>query len=339
MSKLIIAGDTSKEKIDFAIIQDGKTLQEKSIKNKKSDLTSFVKSVLSIYSSLKQGNAVTEMFFVFEHTGIYNNIILDIIHNHNAKVALLHSGAIKSVTKVSRGKNDRLDALLIGEYAWRFYDKLEFQDVLDEDFINLKHLHKTRESLVKELSRAKAKLSENTFYSPEQVKINNEMYKPQIALFTKQIAAIDKKIEEVINANSEFKKTRKFCISVPGIGKVTAAALIVYTYNFTKFLSAKQLGSYCGVVPFERSSGAYKGRMKVSQAANKQLKTLLHLCALSAVQKSNPFGVYYKRKVEEDKKNKMSVLNAVRNKLLLAVFACVKNETLYDRNYAYSTAA
>jgi hypothetical protein len=42
---------------------------------------------------------------------------------------------------------------------------------------------------------------------------------------------------------------------------------------------------------------------------------------------------YYKRRVEVDKKNKMSTMNAIKFKLICRVFACVRGDSLYDRNY------
>jgi len=72
---------------------------------------------------------------------------------------------------------------------------------------------------------------------------------------------------------------------------------------------------------------------KVSQRANKSIKTLLHLAALSAIQKKNSeLRVYYERKIAEGK-NKMSVLNAIRAKLIYRIFAVIKNDQLYDLNH------
>nr|MBC7614368.1 hypothetical protein [Pseudopedobacter sp.] len=67
--------------------------------------------------------------------------------------------------------------------------------------------------------------------------------------------------------------------------------------------------------------------------ANKKVKTLLHLAALVAIQHNPELRNYYERKVNEEKKNKMSVINAVRNKLILRVFACVKQDRKYEKNY------
>ncbi len=55
------------------------------------------------------------------------------------------------------------------------------------------------------------------------------------------------------------------------IGPVIARSIICITNNFTKFDSAKKFGCYCGVVPFNNSSGSYKGKNKVSKLADKKL--------------------------------------------------------------------
>ncbi|MBK8700412.1 MAG: IS110 family transposase [Saprospiraceae bacterium] len=67
-------------------------------------------------------------------------------------------------------------------------------------------------------------------------------------------------------------------------------AFICTTNNFTKFESAKALGSYCGVVPFTKESGRYKGKDKISPIANKTLKKLLHLGAVASISGKNPFA-------------------------------------------------
>ena len=66
--------------------------------------------------------------------------------------------------------------------------------------------------------------------------------------------------------------------------------------------------------------------------ANKELKRLLHLCALSCIKNYPEFKDYYDRKKQEGK-HSMSVLNAIKNKLVLRAFAVVKNERDYVDNY------
>ena len=117
-------------------------------------------------------------------------------------------------------------------------------------------------------------------------------------------------MHQIIKDDPELKALYRLTTSVVGVGKVTAIQLLVATDGFTKFDTAKKLASYCGVVPFENSSGKFKGRARVSKMANKTLKTALHMCALSAMKVEGEMKEYYLRKVTEGK-NKMSVINAL----------------------------
>ena len=66
--------------------------------------------------------------------------------------------------------------------------------------------------------------------------------------------------------------------------------------------------------------------------ANKELKRLLHLCALSAIQYNAEIKNYYNRKKDEGK-HSMSILNAVRNKIVLRVAAVIKNQIPFKNNH------
>ena len=84
---------------------------------------------------------------------------------------------------------------------------------------------------------------------------------------------------------------------------------MLYQYFAIK-TSGKQLASYAGVVPFEHSSGTgVKGRNKVHFMANKELKSLLTMGALSAINAYPEFKDYYERKMKEGKKH-LQVLSA-----------------------------
>ncbi len=106
------------------------------------------------------------------------------------------------------------------------------------------------------------------------------------------------------------------------------------TDNFNKIKTYRKGACYAGIAPFEYSSGtSIRGKTKVSKMGNKYIKKLLHTCTLSILkQKKGDLYAYFKRKIEEGK-HTMSVLNALRNKLLNRVFACVNNGVKYDPNY------
>ena len=87
-------------------------------------------------------------------------------------------------------------------------------------------------------------------------------------------------------------------------------------------------------VPFEYSSGSsIRGRTKVHYMANKKLKCNLHMASLTAVKLDGDLKAYYERKVGEGK-SKLSVLNAVKSKLLARVVAVVNKQQEYVKKSA-----
>ena len=109
--------------------------------------------------------------------------------------------------------------------------------------------------------------------------------------------------------------------------------MLYFTNEFKLYANAKQLACYCGVAPFEHTSGtSVKGKSRVSNFANKRLKKLLHLVAMSTLSSNRELSQYYERKVGGGK-NKMLVINAIRNKILQRLCAVIKRGTPYQLEY------
>ena len=122
--------------------------------------------------------------------------------------------------------------------------------------------------------------------------------------------------------------------SVPAIGPITALQIILTTNEFKKITSARKFACYAGVAPFPYNSGSsVRQRTKVSNIANKKVKALLHNCAIAAARTDSEIREYYLRKVNIEGKPKMSVLNAIRFKLISRVFTCVGQDRCYQREY------
>ncbi|SDC82539.1 Transposase IS116/IS110/IS902 family protein, partial [Algoriphagus faecimaris] len=99
--------------------------------------------------------------------------------------------------------------------------------------------------------------------------------------------------------------------------------------------SWRKFASYAGTAPFPNQSGTYRGRTKTSKLANKRIKTLLTLCAGTAIQYSTEMKTYYTRRINEGK-SKMSTLNIIRNKLLARAFAVVNRNSNYVDTLKYA---
>lgn len=147
------------------------------------------------------------------------------------------------------------------------------------------------------------------------------------------LKAVEEQIRQVISREEAVRKNYELLLSVPGIGHLTAVYLICCTHNFICRVTGKQLSSYAGVAPFANTSGtSIKGKDKVHKMANKELKKLLHMGALSAIRHYEEFRDYYGRKTKEGK-HELSVLNAIRSKIALRAPAVVNNRKEYVCNY------
>lgn len=77
------------------------------------------------------------------------------------------------------------------------------------------------------------------------------------------------------------------------------------------------------------SGSSLRSQNRVSLRADKSIKSLLHLAAVAiAHRKDGELKEYFLRKVEEGK-NKMTVINAIRAKLVSRMFSVIKNDRYY----------
>ena len=88
--------------------------------------------------------------------------------------------------------------------------------------------------------------------------------------------------------------------------------------------------------PFGNSSGtSIKKPEKVHKMANKELKKILHMGAMSVIHCNPEMKHYYSRKMLEGK-HALSIINAVKNKLVLRAVAVIKSQTPYVDNFVKS---
>jgi transposase len=107
---------------------------------------------------------------------------------------------------------------------------------------------------------------------------------------------------------------------------------IAYTENFVSFTNPRSYAVYVGVIPFDHSSGtSIRGRKRVSHIANKELKQELNQAARSAMVWDKEMKLYGENKMKT--KCYKVVLNNIKFKLILRMFAVVKKGEMYVENY------
>ena len=320
--------DVSKEKVDACVI-DGSGVQHfLQFKNTIKDIKKFIKEVNKL---IKAKDGLKSVLFCLEHTGDYINRLVHVFTQLKLAVWVESASRIRETQGgLTRGKDDKIDALRIAKYALRYTDQVRLWKAKRDVIEKLRYLFKVREVFVKQAKGLdQAMKDKQAFDAAGLLKDYKAYHEEPVKALHAQRKEIDKEIARLIKGDTGLKLIYRILTSVPGVGLVNAVQTIVCTNEFTSFTSPKAYAVQAGVVPFPHQSGKVKWKERVSQKANKKIKANLQMAAIAAVKKKGDLQTYYLRKIEEGK-NKMSVLNAVRNKLIHIMFALVRDGREYE---------
>lgn len=318
-----IGVDVSKLTLDLCLVSPGGILENFKIENKPANIK-------RLFNKIVKSVEVDKLLVCAEHTGHYSNVLRNFCLDHKVPLCLESGAEIKLRSGVQRKKNDKVDAERIADYAIRYQDRLRLQKADDLAMEESKLLISEREMYIRERAKYKAQLKDLKGYiQPFSYKERSRRLGKHIALLSSSIIAIDKRLETLFEENERLKEQKKILTSINGVGPQVALHTIVATQSFTKFENGRQFACHAGVAPFSFESGSsQRSRNKVSNRANKKLKTLLHMAALSAIKMNGEFKDYFERKVAEGK-NKMTVINAVRAKIIHRMFALIRDNRIY----------
>lgn len=269
---------------------------------------------------------------VAEHTGVYGDLLLKLADLRNIPVSYVSGYEIKHSMGLVRGKSDPVDAARIREYAERNADRLEDTHFPSETMYALRDLYTTRRQLVKQRKEWRTILKTDE-HRPDRNLTAQRIKEEMVVKYDTEIEAIDKEIKRLIDSDDDLSKTSAIVQSVPGIGPVTATELIIKTDNFTRVRTAKKCATLAGIAPFPNSTGKSDRGAHVSHMGDKQLKSLLFMCARSAMAHFEKMRIYKMKKHDVERKHIFLVLNNIANRLLKILYALVKKGQMYDPTY------
>lgn len=276
---------------------------------------------------------LNESFIVMEYTGGYEYKLIQFCESKQIQYTRIPGLAIKRSMGITRGKSDKVDAGRIAQYGEEKHKTIVPAKPLNKTAIQLKELLGFRKRIVRELAGYKATLKERIVMYPDLKRdIIIITLKAKINENEKVIAKLDQELLRRIENDAALKTNYELLRSIRGIGMVNALMTIAYTENFVSFNNPRSYAVYVGVVPFEYSSGtSIRGRKKVSSIANKELKQELNQAARSAIQWDPELKEYAARKMNNKCYN--IVLNNVKFKLILRMFAVIKRQAKFVDNY------
>ena len=271
-----------------------------------------------------------ELLICFETTGLYSLQLASFLSQSNIDFVMENPIQIKRSMGLVRGKDDHVDSKRIAEYAYMRKEKLKLTQLPSEELIKMQNLLAIRERMIRQKAGYQASLGEyKRVLVQQQQKDFFLLLNNMINALKKQIRKAEETLIEIIHSSSKLLNIYTLLTSIKGIGVILAANILVTTSCFTKFNDSRKYACYCGTAPFKYSSGtSINGRTKVSQMANKKMKALFNLAALSAIQHDPELKLYFDNRMANGA-NGMSTINIIRNKIIHRVFAVVKRGTPY----------
>ena len=324
----ILGVDVSKSSLDCFLYHSQLPMQTTSNNEKGFKL-------ISKWLKKQIGKDLSQLMVVMEHTGIYTWQLEQYLHKHNIAYVKRPALDIKRSVGMIRGKSDKVDARFISKYGWMRKDELQAVKPLTDQQFSLQQLMSYRDKLVADKASYQSRLKELS--EQAGASLNEKMEasaKYVMEVLAVEIREIEAAIKKLIDQDEELAVSYELIRSVVGIGFATAVHVLIATENFTRFTDPRKFNCYCGVAPFEHTSGSsIRGKTRVSHLANKKLKSILTMAAISAVRFDPELKAKYEQKVNEGKP-KMSALNIIRVKLIERIFAVIRKQTKYELRLA-----
>jgi transposase len=200
---------------------------------------------------------------------------------------------------VRRQKNDAIDAAAIGEAVTRPHMSFVTSKTVDQQAVHV--LHRTRDLLIKQHTQAinalRAHMAEfglifnqgdkGAHAVLEAVKASNDSSLPPVAkqalqVLVQQIEELCKNIKSLhqqIVAWHQSNQDSKRLASIPGIGPITASAIIAAIGDGKQFRKSRDFTAWLGLVPKQHSSGGKDKLGGITRKGNASVRCLLVLGA------------------------------------------------------------
>jgi transposase len=208
-------------------------------------------------------------------------------------VRLIPAASVKPYVK--RGKTDAADAEAIGEAVTR--PTMRFVPVKIPEQQAVLVLHRTRELLVRQrtmlVNALRGHMAEFGIVArqgvggvselPAALRAEGMAGLPSLAKqallgLADEIAALERRAEEIeaaILAWHKGNEASRRLASVPGIGPITASALVATVGEVSNFASARHFSAWIGLVPKQNSTGGKPRQGGISKAGDRCLRRLL----------------------------------------------------------------
>ena len=249
--------DVSKDKLDVVIIDDQQQQQYIQVANQ-------AKGYEHLQRWLTKRRAAGSVVCL-EATGRYSEGIAEYLYEVGYRVSVVNPARIKgyAMSQMRRNKTDKLDARLIADFG-RTQPLAPWTPPPEA----VRHL----QALVRHLAvleQSKQQCTNRLREAEVLPSLVVDQLHAQLGVLTDQIRTLRKTVQDHIDHNPDLKRQRDLIVSIPGLGKLTAAKLIAECRPLASFDNVRQLVAFAGLNPAQHDSGSsVHKKARISKTGN-----------------------------------------------------------------------
>lgn len=297
--------DVSKDRLDVHVLPQDEAF---SVERNGKGLAALVERLKSFAPSL----------VAVEATGGFESTTAAAVAGAGLPLAVINPAQVRHYAQAlgKRAKTDPIDALVIARFA---ADVRPEPRVLPDEMTQfLADLVARRRQIVEMLQ------AERQREKRASVKRLKKSIARLIAALEKELAELDRDIDDAVRSSPVWREKEDLLASVPGVGSKIAHTLIAGLPELGT-LDRKQIASLAGLAPYTRQSGKWKGKSMIG-GGRKDVRTAIFMAALVGTRFNPVLKAFYQRLLAAGKP-KMVALIATARKLLT-----ILNAILRDKN-------
>ena len=252
---------------------------------------------------------------VLEATGKYERPAAVAVAAAGIAVAVVNPRQARDFAKAAGrlAKTDRIDAEVLARFAGAVGPR---PSVLpDEEARALQDILVRRRQLLEMIVAEKNRLQMASEAVAKRIAAH-------VRWLEKELGRVDRELDEAVRESETWRANEELLRSVPGVGAVLARTLLAELPELGT-LPRRRLCALVGVAPFNRDSGAFRGKREV-WGGRAPVRAALYMGALVATRYNPVIGEFYERLLAAGKPKKVALVACMR-KLLSILNAMMRD--------------
>jgi transposase len=254
---------------------------------------------------------------VVEATGGFESVVAAAIAGAGMALVVVNPAQVRHYAQAlgKRAKTDPIDAYVLARFGSDV--KPEPRPLPDETTQNLADLVARRRQIVEMMGAERQRQKRAT------VKRVAKSIARFIGVLEKELAELDKEIDDTVRGSPVWRAKEDLMVSVKGVGEKTARTLLAELPELGT-LGRKQIASLAGLAPYTRRSGAWKGKSMIG-GGRKSVRSALFIAAMVACRHNPHLKAFYERLTTAGKPKLLAIV-AVARKLLTILNAILRDQ-------------